>query len=115
MTPAPVYPNHPSTRNRHVIVQIAMLVVAVLGLSAIGIAQGLNGEGVTGPYQTPYAYRQPSPVKGLGHPTFAFRTPATGPVIGKDRRVHPFHSDLEVCQAAQPQGGTSLRHLHLAI
>jgi hypothetical protein len=82
MTPAPVRQTRPSTSNWHRIVQIAIVVGFVIGLTAVGNAQGLNGEGVTGPYLTPYAYTQPSPAKGLGHPTFAFHYLAAGPVIG---------------------------------
>jgi hypothetical protein len=63
-------------------VQIAVVIVVVFGLTAIGNAQGLNGEGVTGPFLTPYAYTQPSPARGLGQPTFAFHYLAAGPVIG---------------------------------
>jgi hypothetical protein len=82
MTPAPVYRIYSSTRNLHRMVQIAVVVVVVFGLTAIGNAQGLNGEGVTGPFLTPYVYTQPSPAKGLGQPTFAFHYLAADPVIG---------------------------------
>lgn len=56
----------------------------MLFFSASGMAQGLNWEGQTGAFITPFAYTSPSPADGIGHPNVAFHYLNTGDVIGNN-------------------------------
>lgn len=47
-------------------------------------AQGLNWEGQTGAFITPFAYTSQSPAKGIGKPQFAFHFMNVGDVIGNN-------------------------------
>lgn len=47
-------------------------------------AQGLNWEGQTGAFITPFAYNSQSPGNGIGHPQIAFHYLNAGSVIGND-------------------------------
>ncbi|MBL8205501.1 MAG: DUF3034 family protein [Blastocatellia bacterium] len=58
--------------------------VLVLMLSASTFAQGLNWEGQTGAFITPFAYTSPSPADGIGHPNVAFHYLNAGSVIGNN-------------------------------
>jgi Protein of unknown function (DUF3034) len=55
-----------------------------LMFSASAFAQGLNWEGQTGAFITPFAYTSPSPADGIGHPNVAFHYLNTGSVIGNN-------------------------------
>jgi hypothetical protein len=48
------------------------------------LAQGLNWEGQTGAFITPFAYPAPSSSKGFGRPVLAFHYLSGGPVLGND-------------------------------
>ncbi|MBS1812872.1 MAG: DUF3034 family protein [Acidobacteria bacterium] len=52
--------------------------------SVCSLAQGLNWEGQTGAFITPFAYTSPSPADGIGHPNVAFHYLNTGSVIGNN-------------------------------
>ena len=56
----------------------------VLLLAVPALAQGLNWEGQTGAFITPFAYTSPSPGNGIGHPNVAFHYLNTGAVIGNN-------------------------------
>ena len=57
-----------------------LLFVGLLPITAN--AQGLNWEGQTGGFITPFAYTAPSPSKGFGKPAVAFHFLNGGPVVG---------------------------------
>lgn len=56
----------------------------LIALSAGAMAQGLNWEGQTGAFITPFAYTSPSPADGIGRPNVAFHYLNTGSVIGNN-------------------------------
>lgn len=67
------------------LLSLLLLTVFMLSLSAQrGAAQGLNWEGQTGAFITPFAYTSQSPAKGVGHPQLAFHYLNTGSVVGND-------------------------------
>lgn len=60
-----------------------LAVAAVCGiLASPALAQGLNWEGQTGAFITPFAYTSASPAKGFGRPQASFHFLEAGPVIG---------------------------------
>jgi len=56
----------------------------LLALSSSAFAQGLNWEGQTGAFVTPFAYTSGSPANGIGHPQLAFHYLNGGSVMGND-------------------------------
>jgi len=66
-----------------VLLSVAFILVAVHMASA----QGLNWEGQTGAFITPFAYPSPSPSKGFGTPQVAFHYMNTGSVVGNDMQA----------------------------
>ena len=62
-----------------------LLATALMLVSApFCFAQGLNWEGQTGAFITPFAYTSQSPANGVGHPQVAFHFLNTGSVIGNN-------------------------------
>jgi hypothetical protein len=61
------------------------ILLAVFSSSAAG--QGLNWEGQTGAFITPFAYTSKSPNDNLGHPQVAFHYLNTGSVIGNNMQA----------------------------
>jgi hypothetical protein len=64
--------------------RLLMLIATALLLSSASsaFAQGLNWEGQTGAFVTPFAYTTASPANGIGHPTIALHYLNAGEVIG---------------------------------
>ncbi len=61
------------------------LIAAAFALSAsAALAQGLNWEGQTGAFVTPFAYTSSSPTNGIGCPNVAFHYLNGGSVVGND-------------------------------
>jgi hypothetical protein len=62
------------------------LIAAALVLAATSslFAQGLNWEGQTGAFVTPFAYASSSPKNGIGRPNVAFHYLNGGSVVGND-------------------------------
>jgi len=56
--------------------------VAVLGSPILGLAQGLNWQGQTGAFITPFAYNSASPDHSIGRPQLSFHYLDAGEVIG---------------------------------
>lgn len=63
------------------------LFCALLVFSVSAFAQGLNWEGQTGAFITPFAYTSPSPAGGVGHPNVAFHYLNAGSVIGNNSQA----------------------------
>ena len=59
-----------------------VLVVSLLAFTGSAAAQGLNWEGQTGAFITPFAYTSASPAKGFGKPQLSFHFLDAGSVIG---------------------------------
>ena len=59
---------------------LGAVVLAVFSSNAV--AQGLNWEGQTGAFITPFAYTSTSPAAGFGRPQASFHFMDTGNVIG---------------------------------
>jgi hypothetical protein len=63
---------------------ILTFVLTVVFVNASAFGQGLNWEGQTGAFVTPFAYTSGSPANGLGHPQVAFHFLNGGSVVGND-------------------------------
>jgi hypothetical protein len=63
---------------------IAILMSLITSCAA---AQGLNWEGQTGGFATPFAYTSQSPAKGVGRPQVAFHFMNTGEVMGNNMQA----------------------------
>ncbi|MFN7928604.1 MAG: DUF3034 family protein [Blastocatellia bacterium] len=63
---------------------ILVPVILILLFSACALGQGLNWEGQTGAFITPFAYTSPSSADGIGHPNVSFHYLNTGSVIGNN-------------------------------
>jgi hypothetical protein len=63
---------------------IFWLVPALVLIAVPALGQGLNWEGQTGAFVTPFAYTSASPAGGLGHPQAAFHYLNGGTVVGND-------------------------------
>jgi hypothetical protein len=73
------------TNSKYTQISRLLLIVAafVLGASS-AFAQGLNWEGQTGAFVTPFAYTSSSPKNSIGHPNVAFHYLNGGSVVGND-------------------------------
>jgi hypothetical protein len=60
---------------------------ALLLAASTSFAQGLNWEGQTGAFVTPFAYTSASPANGLGRPQVAFHFLNGGSAVGNDFQV----------------------------
>ena len=76
----------PVSISRHAAAMRYLLGTVTLMIFLFGIApaQGLNWEGQTGAFITPFAYNSQSPNNGIGHPQIAFHYLNAGSVIGND-------------------------------
>jgi hypothetical protein len=72
--------------SNHSFLRLSMLVATALLLSFVpaSFAQGLNWEGQTGAFVTPFAYVTSSPANSIGAPTVALHYLNAGSVIGND-------------------------------
>jgi hypothetical protein len=68
-------------------VKLFWLALAIIFPAASTFAQGLNWEGQTGAFVTPFAYTSASPASGLGHPQLAFHFLNGGDVVGNDFQI----------------------------
>lgn len=74
----------------HKLLTYLLLTVALTLLAApfcLVSAQGLNWEGQTGAFITPFAYTSQSPTDGVGRPQVAFHFLNTGSVIGNNMQA----------------------------
>ncbi len=62
--------------------QLAAILVAVLGLASAAWGQSLNLEGQTGGLVTPFAYTTPSEPGGISFPAAAFHLVSGGDIVG---------------------------------
>jgi hypothetical protein len=66
-------------------VSLLFLIAAAFAVTATpSFAQGLNWEGQTGAFVTPFAYTSSSPKNSFGHPNVAFHYLNGGSVVGND-------------------------------
>lgn len=63
---------------------LSLIATAVVLAASSAFGQGLNWEGQTGAFVTPFAYTSASPAKGLGDPQVAFHYLNGGNVVGND-------------------------------
>jgi hypothetical protein len=63
---------------------LGLIATAVILTTSVAFGQGLNWEGQTGAFVTPFAYTSESPAKGAGHPQVAFHYLNGGNVVGND-------------------------------
>jgi hypothetical protein len=63
------------------------LALAVILPASVAFGQGLNWEGQTGAFVTPFAYTSTSPANTLGHPQLAFHFLDSGNAVGNDFQV----------------------------
>lgn len=66
---------------------ILSLSILLLAFSGSAAGQGLNWEGQTGAFITPFAYTSKSPSDNIGHPQIAFHFLNTGSVIGNNMQA----------------------------
>lgn len=71
-----------SARIKQQLLMLAAMLTLVITFTATSQAQGLNWEGQTGAFITPFAYTSPSPADGFGRPNVAFHYLNAGSVIG---------------------------------
>lgn len=64
-----------------------LFALLVLLFSSSAAAQGLNWEGQTGAFATPFAYTSQSPANGVGKPQVAFHFMNTGEVMGNNMQA----------------------------
>ena len=90
----------------------ALTVAALLLSTASAFAQGLNWEGQTGAFVTPFAYTSASPANKFGRPQVAFHFLNGGEVVGNDFQIsitEGFLKRVEVgyTRALHAQGGNT--------
>jgi hypothetical protein len=74
----------------------AFFLIALMTLFASSaIAQGLNWEGQTGAFATPFAYTSQSPANGVGRPQASFHFMNTGDVMGNNMQASVTFGFLE--------------------